>query len=413
MGIVVQKYGGTSVGNVGRIKQVAERVKHSVQAGEQVIVVVSAMGDQTDKLVSLMYEVSNHPPRREMDMMLTTGEQVSIALLSAALQELNVPSISYTGWQAGISTKSQFGNARIVDIHSERILTAVHSGKVVIVAGFQGVTEAGEIATLGRGGSDTTAVAVAAAVSAERCEINTDVDGIYSTDPRIVPHARKLSSVSFEEMLEMAALGASVLHPRAVEVAKVHGIKLLVRSSFSDNEGTFVKEATMIEQDIVVSGVAYDENVSKIEILDIENEMGVIADVFNTLAAENINVDMIVLSEHGADTFDLAFTVGKEEAERTLEMIEARKLELKYRDAFSDKKVAKVSIIGAGMVTNPGVAAKMFNTLAENDIAMKLITTSEIKVSCLVPANDGKDAVNVLHSAYGLNADSDASRKSG
>ncbi|SDH53392.1 aspartate kinase [Alteribacillus bidgolensis] len=407
MGIVVQKYGGTSVGDVSKIKKVAERVKQTVEEGDKVIVVVSAMGDQTDKLVSLMYEVTDTPPRREMDMILTTGEQVSIALLSASLQEMNVPSISYTGWQAGIATEPYFGNARIINIESERIQESIDEGKVVIVAGFQGMTNEKEIATLGRGGSDTTAVAVTAALKADRCEINTDVDGIYSTDPRIVPYAKKLSTISFDEMLEMAVLGASVLHPRAVELAKVHGVNLLVRSSFSDKEGTYVKEENTLEKEIVVSGVAYDEDVSKIEVLDIRNEIGAMSKVFDSLAQANINVDMIVLSEHGAETFHLAFTVGKEEAERAMEIIEKQKENLSFRHAFFEKDVAKVSIIGAGMITNTGVAAKMFNVLNDNDIRMKMITTSEIKVSCLVPLEYGKQSVKILHSAYDLDTENE------
>lgn len=404
LGIIVQKYGGTSVGNVDRIKNIAQRVKKTVDEGEQVIVVVSAMGDTTDELVALMHKITNKPPRREMDMILTTGEQVTIALLSTALQELGVSSISYTGWQAGIETESEFGNARIVDINPDRIYESINQDKVVIVAGFQGVTEEEEIATLGRGGSDTTAVAVAAAVNAIRCEINTDVEGVFSTDPRIVSAARKLSSISHDEMLEMASLGASVLHPRAVELAKVHGISVVVRSSFSDKEGTFVKEENDMEQDMVVSGVAYDADVIKVEVENIPNGVGILSKVFEYLADANINVDMIVTGESDENAFNLGFTVGINEGDRTIEVLKKHHDQLQFADAFYEKGVAKVSIIGAGMRTNPGVAAKMFKVLGENNIRIKMITTSEISVSCIVPDDKAKEAVNILHSAYNLDS---------
>ncbi|MBM7570880.1 aspartate kinase [Aquibacillus albus] len=407
MGIIVQKYGGTSVGNVKKIKQVAERVKKTIQDGQQVIVVVSAMGDTTDELVSLMHEVTDHPPRREMDMMLTTGEQISIALLSTVLQELNVPSISYTGWQAGIETEAVFGNARILDINTDRIIESLNEEKVVIVAGFQGLTEKEEIATLGRGGSDTSAVALAAAVNADHCEINTDVDGVYSTDPRIVPNARKLPTISHDEMLEMAALGASVIHPRAVELAKVHGVRIMIRSSFSDIEGTLIKEANNMEKEMVVSGVAYDTDIIKIEVLKMPNQVGITSNLFDYIAKENINVDMIVLSEHGTDTFNVAFTVNNQEAERTIKILNDHKDELKFEDAFYQDGVAKVSIIGSGMVTNPGVAAKMFTVLSDKNIPIKMINTSEIKVSCVIPEKEGKKAVKLLHSAYDLDTENE------
>ncbi|WP_209121267.1 aspartate kinase [Alkalihalobacillus sp. BA299] len=402
MGIVVQKYGGTSVGNVERIKNVAKRIQKTVQEGTQVVVVVSAMGDQTDELISLMNQVTKKPPRREMDMILTTGEQISIALLSTALQELDVPSISYTGWQAGIETESEFGNARILDINPKRIYKSLKEGKVVIVAGFQGITEKEEIATLGRGGSDTSAVALAVAVKADYCEINTDVEGVYSTDPRIVPKARKLPAISHDEMLEMATLGASVLHPRAVELAKVHGVKILVRSSFSDKEGTYIKEANEMEQENVVSGIAYDTDVIKIDVLNMPNKVDTISSLFDSLASEKINVDMIVLSDRGTETFNLSFSVSIEDAERTIKTLKQHESELLFTDAFYEKDVAKVSIIGSGMSIHPGVAAKMFQTLSNEDIQIKMITTSEIKVSCIIPEEKGKNAVKILHSAFDL-----------
>jgi aspartate kinase len=402
MGIIVQKYGGTSVGNVERIKNVAKRIQKTVQDGEQVIVVVSAMGDTTDELVSLMHQITEKPPKREMDMILTTGEQISIALLSTALLQLGGRSVSYTGWQAGIETEPVFGNARILNINTERIFHSIKEEKVVIVAGFQGITSKDEIATLGRGGSDTTAVAIAAAVKADRCEINTDVEGIYSADPRIVPSARKLTSISYNEMLEMATLGASVLHPRAVECAKVYGVKLVVKSSFSDADGTSVKEETDMEKEIVVSGVAYDSDVIKVEVVNIHNEIGAVSKLFGYLAEENINVDMIVLSERGTETVNLAFTVGIDNAERTNEVLKSRKDILNFEDTFYEKGVAKVSIVGAGMITNPGVAAKMFKVLSKHSIPIKMINTSEIKVSCIIPETNVTAAVELLHTAYRL-----------
>ncbi len=408
MGIVVQKYGGTSVGNVDRIKNVAKRVKKTLEEKKKVVVVVSAMGDKTDELVSLMYEVTDHPPKREMDMILTTGEQVSMSLLSAALFELGIPSISFTGWQAGIETESVFGNARIVDIKPERMFESLREGKVVIIAGFQGVTDDMEISTLGRGGSDTTGVAVAAALKADYCEINTDVEGVYSTDPRIVPNARKLPCITHNEMLEMATLGASVIHPRAVELAKIHGVKILVRSSFSDEEGTFIKEENDLEQAIAVTGVAYDTDVIKVEVLKMPNIMGTIAKLFDYLASEKINIDMIVFSEHGHETINVAFSVGIEKGQQTVDQLNKHKSELKFEDAFYEKDVAKISIIGSGMTTNPGVAAKMFKILGDQDIRIKMITTSEIKVSCIIPEDRGIEAVKLLHSAYDLDVEKTA-----
>ncbi|MRH41754.1 aspartate kinase [Aquibacillus halophilus] len=402
MGIIVQKYGGTSVGDVKRIKNVAKRVKKSVEQGDQIVVVVSAMGDTTDELVGLMNDITDNPPRREMDMILTTGEQVSMALLSTALQELGVASISYTGWQAGIETEPEYGNARIIHIDPKRILHSINEGNVVIVAGFQGMTEDKEIATLGRGGSDTTAVAIAAEIKAERCEINTDVDGVYSTDPRIVSKSRKLTTISHDEMLEMATLGASVLHPRAVEIAKVHGVNLMVKSSFTDAEGTYIKEESDMEKDIVVSGVAYDTDVNKIEVLQMPNEGGMMSDLFEHLANEKINVDMIVLNEHGSRNFNLSFTVGVENGDRTIEALTKKKESLQFQTISLDKKVCKVSIIGAGMITNPGVAAKMFKVLSEQNIPIRLVTTSEIKVSCVIPEERGVEAVRLLHTTFGL-----------
>lgn len=412
MEIIVQKYGGTSVGNVERIKSVAKRVKKTVEQNKKVVVVVSAMGDKTDELVSLMYQITDHPPKREMDMILATGEQVSMSLLSAALCEFGVPSISYTGWQAGIETESEFGNARILDINPRRMFQSLEEGKVVIIAGFQGVTGAQEIATLGRGGSDTTGVAVAAALKADYCEINTDVEGVYTTDPRIVANARKLPCITHNEMLEMATLGASVLHPRAVELAKIHGVKLLVRSSFSDKEGTFIQEENDMEQAIVVIGVAYDTDVIKVEVLKMRNIIGKISKLFHYLAEEKINIDMIVFSEHGRDTVNLAFSVSIEDADRTIEQLNKYRNELEFEEAFYEMGVAKLSIIGSGMTTNPGVAAKMFKVLGDEDIRIKMITTSEIKVSCIIPENRGIEAVKLLHSAYHLDTDAIANIES-
>lgn len=402
MGLIVQKFGGTSVGNVERILNVAKRVKAETDQGNQVVVVVSAMGKSTDQLVSLAKEISNQPNKREMDMLLSTGEQVTIALLSMALNEQGLPAVSYTGWQAGVSTEPVHGNARITNINTKAIKQQLSDGKVVIVAGFQGVTENGEITTLGRGGSDTTAVALAAALKADKCDIYTDVTGVFTTDPRYVKSARKLLSVSYDEMLELANLGAGVLHPRAVEFAKNYQVRLEVRSSMENIEGTVIEEEASMEQNLVVRGVAFEDEITKVSVLGLENSLTSLSTIFTTLAENHLNVDIIVQSTTEAETANLAFSIKTEDLMATLAVLEDNKALLNYEQLDAENKLAKVSIVGSGMVSNPGVAAKMFEVLAAGGIQVKMVSTSEIKVSAVVEEQHMLKAVETLHEAFGL-----------
>jgi aspartate kinase len=402
MSLIVQKFGGTSVGTIERIQAVARRVIATRQAGHEVVVVVSAMGKSTDVLVDMAKQITDEPSTREMDMLLTTGEQVSIALLAMALQANGQDAVSMTGWQAGITTEEVHSKARILHINDQPIRQALNEGKVVIVAGFQGVTENGQITTLGRGGSDTTAVALAAALRADMCEIYTDVDGVYTADPRIVPSARKLSSISYDEMLELATLGAGVLHPRAVECAKQHQVCLTVRSSFGEEEGTIIEEEPRMEQGLVVSGVAHDKNVAKITVVDMPTKVNTLSTLFATLAAEHINVDVIVQSSYEADTTNVSFSVSGDEVKRTLDILHNHRDKLQFGYAVAEEALAKVSIVGAGMITNPGVAAQMFTCLAEAGVDIKMVSTSEIKVSCVIPLAQMENAVRSLHTSFGL-----------
>jgi aspartate kinase len=402
MGLIVQKFGGTSVGSVERILNVVKRVKAENEQGNQVVVVVSAMGKSTDQLVSLAREISNQPNKREMDMLLSTGEQVTIALLSMALNEQGLSAVSFTGWQAGISTESVHGNARITNINTEAIKAELSEGKVVIVAGFQGLTETGEITTLGRGGSDTTAVALAAALKADKCDIYTDVTGVFTTDPRYVRSARKLLSVSYDEMLELANLGAGVLHPRAVEFAKNYQVRLEVRSSLENIEGTVIEEEASMEQNLVVRGVAFEDEITKVSVLGLKNSLTSLSTIFTTLAENHLNVDIIVQSTTEAETANLAFSIKTEDLMDTLRVLEDNKDSLNYEQLDAENKLAKVSIVGSGMVSNPGVAAKMFEVLAVSGIQIKMVSTSEIKVSAVVEEQHMLKAVETLHRAFGL-----------
>ncbi|WP_274365356.1 aspartate kinase [Paenibacillus thermotolerans] len=402
MALVVMKFGGSSVGDAERMKRVAGRVIEKKQEGNQVVVVVSAMGDTTDDLIDLSKQLNEKPSAREMDMLLTTGEQVSVALLSMTVQGLGHEAVSYTGWQVGMMTEKAHGRARITDIKPERIHKSLAEGRIVVVAGFQGMTEDGEITTLGRGGSDTTAVALAAALKADLCEIYTDVDGIYSTDPRIVKVARKLKDISYDEMLELANLGAAVLHPRAVEYAKHYNVPLVVRSSFNHNEGTIVKEDATLEQGVVVSGIAYDKNVARISILGVKDVPGQLAKVFTALAAENINVDIIVQSGVQGGKADFSFSVGVGDVENAVAVLRRIQTDISYDDITSETNLVKISIVGAGMVSNPGVAAKMFEIISSLGISIKMVSTSEIKVSCVVDADRFQDIIRALHTGYGL-----------
>ncbi len=403
MRIVVQKYGGSSVATPERIKAVARRIVETRRAGNAVVAVVSAMGDTTDELIALARQISASPPKREMDMLLATGEQISIALLAMAIHELGEPVISLTGPQGGIITDSTHTKAKIREVEPGRVLTELNQGRIVIVAGFQGLSrDSADITTLGRGGSDTTAVALAAALGADVCEIYTDVTGVFTADPRVVHNSRKLADISYGEMLEMASLGAVVLQPRSVEYAAQHGVTIHVRSSFTTDEGTYVREEKLVERDMVVVGVAHDTNVAKVVLVDVPDRPGVAHRLFSALAAEAINVDMIVQSTKQENTTDLLFTVTRDDLPRTLEIAQAVAAELGAADVRHATGLGKVSIVGAGMVSNPGVAARMFEALAQHSINIQVISTSEIKVSCLIDLDQVPDAVRAIHDAFGL-----------
>lgn len=401
--LIVQKYGGSSVATPEYIKRVARRVVERRKEGNDLVVVVSAMGDTTDELISLMKKISLQPSEREVDMLLSTGEQVSIALLAMAIQELGFEAISLTGAQAGIKTNSVHNKAKIAAIDTKRVENELRCGRIVIVAGFQGVDENNEIFTLGRGGSDTSAVALAAALKADVCEIYTDVDGVYTTDPRLVPEASKLSAISYDEMLELASLGAGVLHPRSVELAKMYNLPLHVRSSFNDNPGTVVQEVEKMEKDLIVSGVTYDYNVAKIGLFEVPDIPGIAYKIFDALAAENIDVDMIIQSAmRGNNVNDISFTIARNDLRKALTVVERLEKEIGFRGYTHAEDLAKVSIVGAGMISRPGVAAKMFEAMAEVEVNIDMITTSEIKVSCVVKESDAEKAVKAIHKKFAL-----------
>jgi len=403
MAIVVQKYGGTSVGSIERIKKVAERITATKAAGNDVVVIVSAMGDTTDELIDLLKKVTDSPDPREYDMLLSTGEQVSAALVTMAIQKLGFKAISLAGWQAGVHTEDIPSKARITHIHLDRINKELKEGKIVVVTGFQGIDSHGDITTIGRGGSDTSAVVIAAALKADVCEIYTDVDGIYTADPRIVRDAKKLNVISYDEMLEFASLGAQVLHPRSVECAKNYGLVIHLRSSISDVEGTYIKEVSKMEKKDVVSGVAIDTNIAKVGILKVPDKPGIAAKIFKTLGDENINVDMIIQSIHSAGSMaDMAFTVSKPDMKKAVDAAKRVAAELGAESVVADDKVAKVSIVGVGMISKPGVAGTMFDVLGRNGINIEMISTSEIKISCVVKADQAKKAMEVLHKEFNL-----------
>jgi aspartate kinase len=397
MGIVVQKYGGTSVGEPEKLKRVARRVVETASGGDQVCVVVSAMGRTTDELIELAAQVSDDPHPRELDMLLTAGERISMALLSMAINDLGREAVSFTGSQAGIVTDTTHGKARIVEIRAKRVQEALDEGKIVIVAGFQGVSTSLDVTTLGRGGSDTTAVALAAALEADVCEIYTDVTGIFTADPRIVKGARKVSRVTFEEMLELAAGGARVLALRSVEYARIHGVKIHVRSSFLPEEGTWiVKEEDMLEQ-AIISGVAHDMSEAKVTIRAVPDQVGIAARTFRALADAQINIDMIVQNTSTAELADISFTLPEDEIQRAEPVLEKLAREIGAGGYTCEADIAKVSVVGAGMKSNPGVAADIFEALADAGINIEIISTSSIRVSCVVPRADAERAVNVIH----------------
>ena len=401
--LIVQKYGGTSVGSIEKIKAVAERVVKTKKQGNNVVVIVSAMAGETDMLISLANQVSPNPDEREMDLLLSSGERISAALTAMAINELGFKSVSFTGRQVGIITDESHTKAKIEKITGEQVRKSLSNGIIPVIAGFQGITETSEVTTLGRGGSDLTAVAVAAALDADLCEIYTDVEGVYTTDPNIVPEARKLDKISYEEMLELASLGAKVLQTRSVEFAKKYGVPLVVRSSFTDKPGTLVVREDKEMEQVVVSGIAYDKNQSKITVIAVHDRPGVAAKLFNAIAGANIIVDMIVqnVSSDGKAT-DISFTVPKTDSKKALKITEEIVAELGAKGVYLREDIAKVSIVGVGMRTHSGVAAKMFETLAKHGINIMMISTSEIKVSCVIDSKYTELAVRVLHDVFEL-----------
>lgn len=402
MAIIVQKYGGSSVADADKIKSVARRVAATADAGNQVVVVVSAMGDSTDDLMQLAERISPIPPARELDMLLSAGERISMALLSMALIEMNHDAISFTGSQAGIVTDTSHTKARIVDVRARRIEEALEAGRIVIVAGFQGVSTTFDVTTLGRGGSDTTAVALAAALGAEVCEIYTDVDGVYTADPRLVSDAAKLHAVTFEEMLEMAATGARVLMLRAVEYARTHGVVIHCRSSFSDQTGTFVIQEDERMEKALISAVTHDTSEAMIRIRRVPDQPGVAARIFGDIAAEAVNVDMIVQNVSEDGRTDVSFTMPKDDLARSAHVIERITSQIGAEGYTADAEIAKLSLIGAGMKSHPGVAAEMFQALADAGINIEMISTSSIRISCVVRAGDIQKAVQILHHRFDL-----------
>lgn len=404
MALIVQKFGGTSVGDVEKVRGVARRVARSCREGNRLVVVVSAMGKTTDQLLEMAYRLSPSPPERELDMLLSTGEQVSIAMLVTALEGEGIPAVSLTGRQAGFLTDSHHTRARILQVDKSRVEGELLGGKVVVVAGFQGVDRLGEITTLGRGGSDTTAVALAAVLGADLCEIFTDVAGVFTTDPNTVKGARKLPYISYDEMLEMANLGARVMHPRAVEMGKHYRVKIHVRSSFSGEPGTIIREVSSVEEKLVVSGIACDDNLAKVAIIGVPDKPGIAAKIFGSIAGAGINVDLIVQSirKEKERENDILFTVSNEDLARTLFILQDVSGFTEAREIYHDKEVAKISIIGAGMANSPGVAATMFQALAGEGINIEIISTSEIRVSCLIRKDRMTQAAEAVHRAFQL-----------
>ncbi|MCR4909255.1 MAG: aspartate kinase [Lachnospiraceae bacterium] len=399
--LIVKKFGGTSVADKDRIYNVAERCLKDYREGNDVVVVLSAMGKMTDVLIEQAHEIHPNPPKRELDMLLVTGEQTSVALMGMAFDKLGVPSISLNAFQVAMHTTSVYGAARIKRIDTERIRHELSAKKIVIVTGFQGINKYDDFTTLGRGGSDTTAVALAAALHADKCEIFTDVDGVYTADPRIVPKARKLKEISYDEMLDLATLGAGVLHNRSVEMAKKYGVELVVRSSLNDSEGTIVKEVGRVER-MLVSGVAADKNATRISVIGLEDRPGVAFRLFDMIAKANINVDMILQSIGREDKKDISFTVDEDSADAAEELLEKNREVLKAERISVKKNVAKVSVVGAGMMSNPGVAAKMFECLYNAGINIRMISTSEIRVTVLIDEEDCDRAVKAAHEGFGL-----------
>lgn len=399
--LIVKKFGGTSVGSPERIMNVAIRCVEDYKKGNDVVVVLSAMGKTTDELISLAHKVNPKPPKRELDMLLVTGEQVSVSMMAMAMASLGVRAVSLNAFQVAMHTTSQYSNARLKRIDCDRIRHELEDRKIVIVTGFQGISKYDDYTTLGRGGSDTTAVALAAALHADACEIYTDVDGVYTSDPRIVRNARKLQEITYDEMLEMASLGAGVLHNRSVEMAKKYGVTLVVRSSLNYSEGTVVKEDAKVER-MLISGVAVDKNADRVSVIGLKDQPGVAFRLFDILAKANVNVDMILQSIGRDDTKDISFTCDDGQMDEAIKAIESNRERLKYHKIDMNSDVAKVSIVGAGMMTNPGVAAKMFEALYNEGININMISTSEIRVTVLISEKEAERAANAIHDAFGL-----------
>lgn len=399
--IVVMKFGGTSVGDADKIRRVADRIIDSKEDGKHVVVTVSAMGDTTDRLIDLASEVSDDPSRREMDMLLSTGEQVSVAVLSMAIHKKGYKCVSLTGIQAGIFTDDTYSNAKILSIKADRVLKELKKENIVIIAGFQGSNSEGDITTLGRGGSDTTAVAIASALKANYCEIYTDVDGVFSTDPNLVEEATKMHSLSYDEMLELASSGAKVLHLRAVEFAKKHDVVLHVRSSFNKNEGTWVMDEKKLDKRLekpLITGVTYDTNQVKISIFELEDKPGVAASLFRKFAENDINIDLIVQNVSEKNQASISVTIKNEDLSITKKVLD----ELDQKHVEIDTDISKISIVGAGMQTHPGVAARMFELLAEKQINIEMISTSPIRISCVIRKANAREAVKVLHNGFDI-----------
>jgi aspartate kinase len=403
--VIVQKYGGTSVGTAARIRRVSRRIAATVKQGHQVVVVVSAMGHTTDRLIALAESVNPEPPARELDMLVANGETITAPLVAMCLEGMGVPAVSLSGLQAGVRTSAAHSRARIQDIKPDRILEALRNGKVVVVAGFQGVTEDFEVTTLGRGGSDTTAVALAAALNAESCEIYTDVDGIFTADPRLVKTARKLTHIQYDEMLELAAVGARVMHPRAVEIGELYSVPIHVRSSFNDGVGTMIVAQVPMEERKRVRGIAEETNVAKITVVGVPDRPGVAAAIFEPLGAAGISVDVIVQNIGRSRRTDLTFSVAESDLKAAEKLVKAAAKSIGAKKVESAAGVAKLSIVGTGMLGTPGIAGRMFRSLAEAGINIEMISTSEIRITCLVARDQVQKGVRVLHKTFELDAD--------
>ena len=397
--LIVKKFGGSSVADKERIFHVAKRCAKDYREGNQLIIVLSAMGKTTDGLIEKAHEIDPNPPKRELDMLLTTGEQVSVALMAMAFHVLGIPAVSLNAAQGAMHTTSVYGAAKLKRIDTERIRHELDSRRVVIITGFQGVNKYEDLTTLGRGGSDTTAVALAAALHADACEIYTDVDGVYTADPRVVPGALKLKEVSYDEMLELASLGAKVLHNRSVEMAKKYGVQLVVLSSLTEEPGTVVKENARVER-MLISGVAADKNTARISVIGVKNEPGIAFKIFNILARNHINVDIIIQSVGREDRKDISFTVARTDLQEAMTLLNENKAAITAQDVTCEQDVAKISIVGAGMLSNPGVAAKMFEALYAANINIKMIATSEIRITVLIDEIDANRAVRTVHDAF-------------